>query len=65
MAYHPHLHVLVPAGGLSDDGETWIASRPDFLVPPTPQVGREMTRMLQMSRLALVIVFLIVLKPFA
>lgn len=33
LAYHPHLHVLVPAGGLSDDGETWIASRPDFLVP--------------------------------
>jgi hypothetical protein len=33
MAYHPHLHVLVPAGGVSDDGDTWLASRADFLVP--------------------------------
>ncbi len=33
LAYHPHLHVLVPAGGLSDDGASWITSRPDFLVP--------------------------------
>jgi hypothetical protein len=33
LAYHPHLHVLVPAGGLSNDGATWKASRPDFFVP--------------------------------
>lgn len=33
LTYHPHLHVLVPAGGVSDDGKRWIASRPDFLVP--------------------------------
>ncbi len=33
LTYHPHLHVLVPAGGLSDEGESWITSRPDFLVP--------------------------------
>jgi len=33
MTYHPHLHVVVPAGGVTADGERWIASRPDFLVP--------------------------------
>jgi len=33
LAYHPHLHVVVPAGGVSDDGKRWIASRPDFFVP--------------------------------
>lgn len=33
MTYHPHLHVLVPAGGVSDSGDSWIPSRPDFLVP--------------------------------
>lgn len=33
MTYHPHLHVVVPAGGLCEDGKTWMPSRPDFLVP--------------------------------
>jgi len=33
MTYHPHLHVLVPAGGVSESGDAWIPSRPDFLVP--------------------------------
>jgi hypothetical protein len=31
LIYHPHVHYLVPAGGLSPDGRRWIASRPDFL----------------------------------
>ena len=33
MAYHPHLHVLLPGGGVSDDGQSWVYSRPDFFVP--------------------------------
>jgi len=34
MAYHPHVHFLVTAGGLSGDESRWIPSkRPDFLVP--------------------------------
>jgi hypothetical protein len=33
LSYHPHVHYLVPAGGLADDGQTWRPSRPDFLVP--------------------------------
>ena len=23
LAYHPHVHYLVPAGGLADDGQSW------------------------------------------
>lgn len=34
MLYHPHVHMLVTAGGLSVDGAKWIAPRnPAFLVP--------------------------------
>ena len=32
LAYHPHVHLLVPAGGVSQDGE-WLAARKDYLVP--------------------------------
>lgn len=31
LNYHPHVHVIIPAGGMSD-GE-WRATRPGFLVP--------------------------------
>jgi len=31
LAYHPHVHYLVPSGGLKDG--RWIPSRPDFLFP--------------------------------
>jgi hypothetical protein len=31
--YHPHVHYVVPGGGLSDDGPRWLPSRPGFLVP--------------------------------
>jgi hypothetical protein len=34
MLYHPHVHLLVSAGGLSSDGQRWIAAKnPKFLVP--------------------------------
>jgi hypothetical protein len=33
MGYHPHVHFLVPAGGIDDKGK-WVPTRyPDFLVP--------------------------------
>jgi hypothetical protein len=32
LAYHPHVHYLVPGGGLAEDG-TWIPSRANFLLP--------------------------------
>ena len=33
LEYHPHVHYLVPGGGLSRDQRQWIASRPRFLLP--------------------------------
>ena len=33
MTYHPHVHMLVPAGGLSEDGVEWIRTKDGFLVP--------------------------------
>jgi hypothetical protein len=33
MTHHPHVHIIVPGGGLSDDGERWIACRPTFFLP--------------------------------
>ena len=33
MTHHPHVHMIVPGGGLSPDGERWIAARPNFLLP--------------------------------
>jgi hypothetical protein len=32
LTHHPHVHMIVPGGGLSPDGERWIASRGNFLV---------------------------------
>jgi ssDNA-binding Zn-finger/Zn-ribbon topoisomerase 1 len=37
LAYHPHVHYIVPGGGLSPDGERWLPTRnPEFLVPEKP-----------------------------
>src|SRR5271166_5428258 len=33
LTHHPHLHVLVPGGGIAPDGESWIACRPGFFLP--------------------------------
>lgn len=33
LLYHPHLHCLVPAGGISPDGTRWISSRKRFFLP--------------------------------
>jgi Putative transposase/Transposase zinc-binding domain len=33
MTHHPHVHMIVPGGGLSDDGTRWIACRPEFFLP--------------------------------
>jgi len=33
MTHHPHVHGVVPGGGLSLDGERWIACRPGFFLP--------------------------------
>ena len=33
MTYHPHVHMIVPGGGIAPGGTRWIASRPAFLLP--------------------------------
>jgi len=33
LVYHPHVHCLVPGGGLAADGLTWRSARRQFLVP--------------------------------
>jgi len=33
MTHHPHVHMIVPGGGLSLNGERWIAARRNFFLP--------------------------------
>ncbi len=33
LTHHPHLHCVVPGGGISLDGERWISCRPGFFLP--------------------------------
>ena len=32
MTHHPHIHMIVPGGGLSKDGTKWVASKPGFFL---------------------------------
>lgn len=32
LLHHPHLHCVVPGGGLSADGERWVSCRPGFFL---------------------------------
>ena len=33
MTHHPHIHMIVPGGGIAPGGTRWISSRPAFLLP--------------------------------
>jgi Putative transposase/Transposase zinc-binding domain len=33
LLFHPHAHCIVTGGGLSLDAETWVSTRPDYLLP--------------------------------
>lgn len=33
LQHHPHLHCVLPAGGLAPDGSRWIPCRPNFFLP--------------------------------
>ena len=33
MTHHPHVHMIVPGGGIAHGGARWISSRPAFLLP--------------------------------
>ncbi len=30
--HHPHIHMIVPGGGLSSDGTRWVACKPGFFL---------------------------------
>ena len=49
MTHHPHIHMIVPGGGISPDGQRWISSRPAFLLPV--RVLGALVRRLFLSRL--------------
>jgi hypothetical protein len=33
LTHHPHVHIIVPGGGISPDGQRWIPCRPGFFLP--------------------------------
>jgi hypothetical protein len=33
LTHHPHVHMIVPGGGIAPDGSRWVSSRPAFLLP--------------------------------
>jgi Putative transposase/Transposase zinc-binding domain len=33
MTHHPHVHMIVPGGGISADGSRWVSCRPNFFLP--------------------------------
>jgi hypothetical protein len=50
MTHHPHVHMIVPGGGLSPDGGRWIACKPDFFLPV--RVLSKLFRRLMLEKLA-------------
>jgi hypothetical protein len=33
LTHHPHVHMIVPGGGISLDGSRWVSCRPGFFLP--------------------------------
>jgi hypothetical protein len=33
LTHHPHVHMIIPGGGISLDGQRWVSCRPGFLLP--------------------------------
>ncbi len=33
LTHHPHVHMVVPGGGISPDGHSWVSCRPGFFLP--------------------------------
>ena len=44
LTHHPHAHIIVPGGGVSPDGERWIACRLGFFLP-VPVLSRLFRRL--------------------
>jgi hypothetical protein len=52
LTHHPHVHCIVPGGGLSPDGQSWVSCRPRFFLPV--RVLSRLFRRLFLDRLAAV-----------
>jgi hypothetical protein len=50
LTHHPHVHCIVPGGGLSLDGQRWVSCRPRFFLPV--RVLSRLFRRLFLDRLA-------------
>ena len=50
MTHHPHVHMIVPGGGISLDGMHWVRCKPGFLLPV--RVLSRLFRRLFLARLA-------------
>lgn len=53
MLHHPHVHLLVSGGGLSEDGDTWHPTAYGFLVPVkklSPMISQRFAQALQAQR---------------
>ncbi len=48
LTHHPHVHMIVPGGGISPDGTRWISCRPGFLLPVRVLSRRFRRRLLEM-----------------
>jgi hypothetical protein len=44
MTHHPHIHMIVPGGGISLDGTRWVRCKPRFLLP-VPVLSRLFRRL--------------------
>ena len=33
LTHHPHVHMIVPGGGIALDGDKWVSCRPGFFLP--------------------------------
>ena len=50
MIHHPHVHMIVPGGGIALDGSSWVRCRPGFLLPV--RVLSKLFRRLMLAKLA-------------
>jgi len=51
LTHHPHVHCIVPGGGMSADGARWVSCRPGFFLPV--RVLSRLFRRLMLARLSI------------
>jgi hypothetical protein len=50
MTHHPHVHMIVPGGGLAKNGSRWVSCKPNFCLPV--RVLSKLFRRLMLTKLA-------------